>query len=503
MKRWLTTLYPNKQACLGILCCSILSIPVFSEEQQFRLEFFSANSQPRSGLENQHQLFAKKKIQQSKGSVIAKSSSNQPQPFVQATKKARQSVVAIFVTSKDSDQSWEQLGGGAISPSRHELTTSTDEENLLFSRGSGFIISPDGYIVTNNHVVENAEIITVQLLEGTEYSAELVERDPTSDIALIKINAENLPALSFADSSKVEIGEWVIAIGNPFGLQASVSTGIVSADERSLSNSLMIQEFFQTDATINPGNSGGPLVNLDGDVIGMNTGAVTTGGGSIGLGFSIPSNLIQKVLPDLYAQNRPSRGSIGALLYPIDPPIKHSLGLDNHQGVIVVAVAPEGPAGVAGLRPGDVILKLQNQPIRELGQLRTSIAFAKPGDTLSLLILRDSQFLTLTPVVEIEPEHSLSAQALENELGIHLQPTFLASKNGADTQKGLLVFEIDTSGLAYRAGLRPGQIIIEANGKTVSSIEDLAEEVFRITFRSLTILHVLENGKGHSVSLFR
>jgi S1-C subfamily serine protease len=254
---------------------------------------------------------------------------------------------------------------------------------------------------------------------------------------------------------------------------------------------------------MNPGNSGGPLLNLDGDVIGMNSCGVSTSGGCIGLGFSIPSNLIKEVLKDLAEHKKPLRGHLDMLLFPVNASIAFELGLEKHQGVFVFAVAPQGPAGLAGFRPGDMILEVQGTPIMELGQVRTAIAFAKPGDTLTFLVRRGSEQITLLPTVGEALPASAQALKVENDLGLRVQPTLVHWKEAQDIQTGLLVTEIDTSGAAFRAGLRLGQIIIEANGRTLSSIEDLAEEVFKKTFLSLTIFHVLEDDKILSVDLFQ
>jgi serine protease Do len=376
-------------------------------------------------------------------------------------------------------------------------------EAQKISRGSGCVISKDGYIVTNNHVIEDAEEIYVQFLEGDEYPAQLIERDPTTDIALIKIDATNLNELTLADSSKVEVGEWVLLIGNPLGMQASVSSGIVSGNERTLPGSLLIQEFFQTDAAMNHGNSGGPLLNLDGDVIGMNSCMLTSNGGNIGLGFSIPSNLIKEVLEDLSEHKRPIRGYLDMLLFPIDLPTAFTLGLPKHQGAYVYTVGPTGPAGKAGFHPGDVIVNIQDTPVKELGQLRTAIALSKPGEKLSFIVYRGTQQLSLCATVGTEPGPSAQALKVENELKVRLKPTLVDVNKDNALKTGLLVSEIDTTGPAYRAGLRIGQIILEANGKSASSIDEFSEEVFKKSFLSLTIFHVLENNKVHSIYFFR
>ena len=209
--------------------------------------------------------------------------------------------------------------------------------------GSGFVVSSDGYILTNNHVVEKADTITVTTLEGKEYQAKKIGTDPSTDIAVLKIEAKNLPCLTLADSSLVEVGEWVLAVGNPFGLQASVTSGIISAKGRSDLDIVRVEKFFQTDAAINMGNSGGPLVNLYGDVIGMNTAIASNTGGHMGIGFAIPSNLLQDVMQELIEHGHLTRGYLGVALQRVDADIATAVGLDKPQGALVSEICQEAP----------------------------------------------------------------------------------------------------------------------------------------------------------------
>lgn len=429
-------------------------------------------------------------------SYIIKSSSSQPQVFVEATRKARQSVVSILVSFTRSSERW-------ITLKEEGLSQVSDDEPVTkskgFGGGSGFIISKDGYIVTNNHVVANADTIFVQTFNGEEYPATLIERDPTTDVALLKIDGKNLPAIAFADSSKVEVGEWVIAIGTPLGLQSSVSTGIISGENRSYQGNLLIQDFFQIDAAINPGNSGGPLLNLDGKVIGMSTAGLSSHEGNIGINFAIPSNLIKNVLNDLFEHKRPVRGFLDMLLLPIEPSDNSSdFGFTQMQGAYVLAVGPKGPAALAGLRPKDVITKIQDIPIKEEIQARSLIALSKPGDELSFLVVRDSKKIKLTATVGEKPSPSEQELKIKKDLRICVQPVSINPE-----EIGFLITEIDTTGPAYKAGLRLGQIILETNGKKASSIDEFADEVFRKTFLSLTIFRIMENDEIRNIYLFQ
>ena len=429
---------------------------------------------------------------------FTKASSRHEQIFLHATEKARPGVVVIFAVIDPPSHDWKRFGEGFFSPVFHETSSMGSE----YSQGSGFIISEDGYIVTNYHVIGESTNISVQLLGGQEYPAQVIGKDAASDIALIKIDATGLHKVSFANSSQVEVGEWVLAIGSPFGLHASVSTGIVSADSRSYPGGLLVQEFFQTDAAINPGNSGGPLVNLDGKVIGMNTMAALPGGGSIGIGFAIPSNLIQEVVEDLINNRKPVHGHLGLLLFQIDKQSAAAFGIGKGESILVVSVNPESSAGKAGILPGDVILELQNTRMRQTGEFRTAIAFSKPGDELSIAVQREDKRLVFTVTVEGQPELSPIEIKIKEEKGLKLQPTIL-SKEGNDIKKGLLVEEIDTTAAAYKAGLRPGNIIFSANGKAISTIDGFAEELYKKSLFPFVILRVFDSKTSHYIFLHR
>lgn len=431
---------------------------------------------------------------------LEKASSGFSQPFIAAVKKTRPCVALIKVRRTDAALAvWEQMEGYQVSGvSQTEQTPSS-----VFGLGSGFLISSDGYILTNNHVLEDAENTTVLLFNGEEYAAKMIGVDPSTDIALIKIDANNLPFLTFADSSTVEVGEWVIAVGSPFGLNTSVTTGVVSAEGRALQGGMLIQEFFQTDAAINPGNSGGPLVNLDGDVIGMNTMIVTTSGGSIGLGFSIPSNLLKTVSKDLREQKKLVRGYLGALLHQVDEGFAAFLGLDKSYGVYVEGVAPNSPAERIGLKKGDVILELQGSIIRDLGSFRTAIALSKPSQEISLKVHRDRQKISFSAIVAELPRLSTQALQLEKTLGIHFQPIVLDQQYSTDPKSGLLVYEIEREGVAYTSGCRAGDIFLYANKHPLASVEDLVNEFTATKVGGKLTLKYKDTTGIHSFSLVR
>ena len=409
-------------------------------------------------------------------------STNFSQPFINATKKAQPSVVSIKSTMKkhsahqwqrdesrefSPEEFWERFFG--LGPERQQ-----SQQKPKFAYGSGFIMSADGYILTNNHVIEDAESVTVQLPEGKEYPAKIIGTDPSTDIALLKIDETNLPFLVLADSSKVETCEWVIAIGNPLGLQASVTTGVISAKGRSDLDILRVEKFFQTDAAINLGNSGGPLVNLNGEVIGMNTAIATHTGGYMGIGFAIPSNLLKDVSRDLIEHGHLSRGYLGVALQRVDADIAAAVGLDKPQGALVSEVVPGSPADLGGLQSGDIILELQGVQLDGLGTFRNTVALSKPGEELVLKVRREGKEIIINTKVGQNTEHNPKDIKIEEALGILLEPITpeITRHYNLEAKSGLLIVEIDPEGIAFTAGLRAGYVILAVNGKAVSSVND-------------------------------
>lgn len=411
------------------------------------------------------------------------------QPFIDAAKKAQPGVVSIKSRIKKSssqfwqrdedqeemspDEFWERFFG-IPSPERQQR-----QPKSRFAYGSGFIVSADGYILTNNHVVEKADQVTVSTTDGKEYVAKRIGSDPSTDIAVLKIDALNLPNLTLADSSSVEVGEWVLAVGNPFGLQASVTSGIISAKGRSDLDIVRVEKFFQTDAAINMGNSGGPLVNLHGDVIGMNTAIASNTGGHMGIGFAIPSNLLKDVMNELIEHGHLTRGYLGVALQRVDADIAAAVGLEKAQGALVSEVLPGSPADKAGLQSGDVILALDGAPIESIGSFRSSITLMKPGQQVTMKVRRGGQDITVTASISENKESGLQGSSIEDTYGLMLEPITaeLSKRYNLDTKAGLLVVQIDPDSQAYLAGLRPGYVILAVNGHTLTSVEEFSHAI--------------------------
>jgi serine protease Do len=349
-----------------------------------------------------------------------------------------------------------------------------DREFKSKSLGSGFIINKEGFILTNNHVIENATEVKVRLSDEKEYDAKVIGRDPKTDIALIKIDAKNdLPIVQMGDSDKLEIGEWVLAIGNPFGLEQTVTAGIVSAKGRVIGSG-PYDNFIQTDASINPGNSGGPLFNIKGEVVGINTAIVATGQG---IGFAIPINMALSILPQLKEKGKVVRGWLGVMIQQITEDLAESMNLDTSDGALVAEVVEGGPADKAGIKRGDVILEFDGEVIGKMRDLPTLVAATPVGKKVQVNVLRKEKKETLTVVIgELEEEKAAEADT-EDEIGSlgmtvqNLTPELTEYFQLEETE-GVVVAEVERYGPAAEAGIRRGDIILEVNQTAVKSVKD-------------------------------
>jgi len=350
-------------------------------------------------------------------------------------------------------------------------------------RGSGFLISPDGYILTNNHVVDSAEKVTVKLGENTEFKAKVIGTDPDSDVAVIKIETSNQPYLEFADSDTLEVGEWVIAIGNPLGLSHTVTAGIVSAKGRSMHGQLArYEDFIQTDAAINFGNSGGPLLNLDGKVVGINAAIVSSTGGNMGIGLAIPINMAKNVYNQLVSKGTVERGFLGVVIQDLNGSLAKSFNLKETRGVLISEVTKGLAAEKAGIKAGDVVVEIDGQPVDRSNELQNRIGMKKPGAKVQMVVLRDGSRREFTVELAEKPAKekvAIGKSQMVEDLGLTVQNLTddLAERLGYEGMSGVVVTQVEQGSLAELSGISQGTLIMEIDRKPVKNTKEFREAI--------------------------
>jgi len=376
------------------------------------------------------------------------------------------------------------------------------------ARGTGFFISADGYIVTNNHMVENAENVTVTTLNEKEYKAKIVGTDPNTDLALLKVSDKNFPFAELGDSETLRVGEWVLAIGNPWGFEHTVTAGIVSSKGRQLGiPDVPYQDYIQTDAAINRGNSGGPLVNMRGEVVGITSNIISPSGGNIGIGFAIPSNLARKIVKQLKERGRVVRGYLGVSSGPVTEEDKDHLGLKARNGALVGSVERGTPAEKAGLKPADVIIEINGKPVNDHHDLMFKIAEIEPGTKIEIKIIRDRKEKILTATLGERPsaEGQEAPAASGKDLGINIMTmtSRLARRFGFQTEEGVLITDVRRLSEADKKGLRAGDIILEANGKKVTAEREFRNIVNKLDSGDTLMLQIRRERNGQAEEFIR
>jgi len=349
--------------------------------------------------------------------------------------------------------------------------------------GSGVIVDSEGFIVTNNHVIRGADDIRVRLHDGREFSAEVVGTDAETDIAVIRVDAETLVAASLGDSSALETGEWVLAVGTPFGLEQTVTAGIVSAVGRTDMGLATYENFIQTDAAINPGNSGGPLVNLSGEVVGINTAITTRSGGSMGIGFAVPSQMVENVVQQIKAHGRVERGWIGVSVQELDEHLARTFDFEGTEGVLISAVH-EGPARSAGMRAGDIVTEINGTRVSETREMLNTLAEIRPGTEVPISIMREGRPRTVEVKLAARPapeevSRTASAVVTDSPLGARLRANdeVVAAELGLKTNEGVVILALRRGGLASRSGMLIGDVILEIDGAVVTTPEEVNQRL--------------------------
>jgi serine protease Do len=439
------------------------------------------------------------------------------QGFAPVVKKAAPAVVNIsssrMVRTQAESPETEELfrrffGGGGGPQSPFPAPQQRRERGL----GSGVIVSADGYVVTNSHLVEGASAVTVALADGREFTGKVVGLDLGTDIAILKIAATQLPSLPFGDSSKVQVGDLALAMGNPFGVGRTVTMGIVSATGRGGLGIEDYEDFIQTDASINPGNSGGALTNVRGELIGVNTAILSPSGLNLGIGFAVPSNMVRVVMDQILQTGKVTRGFMGVAIQDVTPDLAAAMKLGKTRGALVSDVEPNGPAARAGIQPGDVIVQINETPVTESRQLRLLLGAMTPGTAIALRVQRDGMpkniglTLTETPPKELalaEAEPELAAAEGEPRLGVAITDITPAIRRHLEvpaTITGVVVTGVQEDSLAEDAGLREGDIIQEVNRKPVQTAAAFRAEL-SINKKEPLLLRVQRDGKSLFVAV--
>ena len=388
------------------------------------------------------------------------------------------------------------------------------KEHKEQSLGSGVIVSEDGYIVTNNHVIEKAQEIKVLLLNKKDYKAKVIGADPKTDIAVIKIDAKGLPALPWGDSNELKVGQIVFAIGNPFGLNQTVTMGVISAVGRANVGIADYEDFIQTDAAINPGNSGGALINARGELIGINTAILSRTGGYQGIGFAVPSSMAKQVMDSLVKYKKVVRGWLGVSIQEVTSDLAEEFGVKDLKGALVSGVMKGSPAEKAGIRQGDVILQYNGKVVEDTGHLRNMVSQTPVGTTVTVKLLRQKKEIEASVNIAELPKKMAEASTKGEEQGNDEESTAfagltvreltpeIAKRLGVDeNEKGIVVIKVDPDSRVYEAGIRPGDIILQINQKSIGTIDDYKKTVSMIKAKERALLLIRRKGEDLFVTI--
>jgi serine protease Do len=441
--------------------------------------------------------------------------------FTQVAKKAIPAVVSIQVKSKEAivDTRSGGLGSGGLNENPYEdpfqdffsddflekffgggrRSRAQPQKKAILGQASGFIVSKDGYILTNNHVVKDAGGVQVTLNDGRDYDAKVVGQDPNTDLAVIKIEASDLPYLNLGNSDNLEVGQWVIAVGNPLGLQASLTVGVVSAKGRNNLDLVRIEDFIQTDAAINRGNSGGPLLNLEGEVVGINTAIISNMAyGYMGIGFAIPSNMAINVMDQLIHDGTVTRGYLGVVLQAVDKDLAQAFGLEKVEGALIAEIQKEGPAAKAGLKQGDIIMRYNTTKVNNIGSLRNAIAMMKPGSKIALTVQRNGKIFDIpVELSQLPSQEKILAGDDRHKLGFEVENLTPESMStlGLVNETGVVVSKVLPGSPAAWLGLKKGAVILSVNQNKITNTNEFWKLIAE-TSENKPILLLIKQGEA-------
>ncbi len=422
--------------------------------------------------------------------------------FAQLADKAKPATVSIKCTISSSQQEYptpfDMYGDDFFRRFFGQQPGFPQQPQQQVAGGSGFLISADGFIVTNNHVIKDATQITVTLNDGREYEAVVKGGDSRTDLAVLKIEEKELPYLRFGDSDALRPGSWVVAAGNPFGLEGTITTGIVSAKGRQNLGIAPYEDFIQTDAAINPGNSGGPLLNVRGEVVGVNTAIYSRNGGYMGIGLAIPSRMVQPIIDQIRDKGTVKRGYLGIALQPMEKNLCEAAGLDKPEGILISDVVKDTPASKAGLQQGDIILQYNGLPIKNVNKFRNDIAMMSPGTSVKLQILRNGKKQNVTVVLGCQEDGEVMTAELTQKLGItleNLSPEKAQALGYSSDISGVLISKVKPGSPAAMAGLRDGFLITGVaidwnNQKAIKTITEFDAALQQVGDKKYIILIV-------------
>ncbi|MDA9095469.1 DegQ family serine endoprotease [Porticoccaceae bacterium] len=439
--------------------------------------------------------------------VFLSSAQAQLPDFTRLVEDVSPAVVKINTISKGRKQQAQQIPQGQIPEAFRDFFEQRQKQQKqqnprpARSMGSGFVISDDGYILTNHHVVDNADEIQVLFADRQEYMATVVGTDRRSDLALLKIEASNLPSLEFATPDALKVGAWVLAIGSPFGLDYSVTAGIVSAIGRSLPTTKgeNYVPFIQTDVSINPGNSGGPLFNLEGQVVGINSQIYSRSGGSIGLSFAIPSSVAVGVIEQLKDHGKVQRGWLGVAIQDVDKNLAESLQLGASQGALINAVEPESPADKGGIKPGDVIVRFNGQTIVDSGDLPHVVGIMTPGDSAKVIVYREGKRKTLTMKVgSLDADRDSVASSADgtDRLGLMVEALDDQERRALRLRGGVVVTQVSSDSAGAESMLQPGDIIVQLGYSRIDDVEEYVQVIAELPKNTPVAIRFYRQGRA-------